>query len=463
MHRRLVVLLRNLGKQSTLLATGLSYARIFIEDPSCIGSWARIARAFAVRFDWRLARAAVQKAMRGSPKPNSSQAILSCLNIMAEQAQLGDTAWKDWFATLSPDLQASPEAVGLLVQTGNGNASSAVSRMLERGFDEDDARACLIASMALLHEKDLQRAYAYLRRAFELDLPRTLRDVVMRYSAQTARLLGGSGQGEDLAGWLADRSGDDMTYTVMPPNLVDGTVQWSLERRKQALDRGLRSPILIAQGKSASVSVANIFMGGFGLTTVLYSLVNQRVIGPWLKEYLRGGACYTTHLYPYAENVERLGAGGANPIIVHVRDPRQQVVSLMEHYRRYANQRDVSLRQLSVDDPAAFDQIIGGRLSGQLKWIGGWVDAEERLGIKFSTFEEFVTDRATFLDRILAYYGEDTRYFDKAAAWSESPNVDYHRRRGSIDEWRTRLSPEQIDRINAAIPASWWEKFGWRP
>jgi len=465
MKRRLGVWLRKLGKKSRLIDVAVSYARILVEDPGCVRSWATVASAFALRFEWRHCRVAVQKAMdrRSDLKPTSRKAILTSLSLMAEQSQLGETRWKEWFATLSPEMQACPEAVDLLVQSDDRRASSFLSRMLAEGFDENDANACLVASMGLGREGDFPRAYCYLKQAFELDLPLTLRDVVMRYSAQAARTLGASGEIDVLAAWLAKRSIDGAAFTTMPPNLTLGSVRYSLKRREKALNQGLPSPIFIAQGKSASVSVANILMAGFGLTTVLYSLVNQRVIAPWLQEYLRGGACYTTHLVPSAENIEVLGAGGAKPIIVHLRDPRQQVISLMEHYRRYANQRDLALQTAPADDPEAFDQIIDLRLRGQIEWIGGWVDAEEQLGIKFTTFEEFVTDRARFLERILAYYGGDTRYFDEAAAWSESPSVDYHRRKGDTEEWRTRLSPQQVHKINAAIPAAWWEKFGWRP
>jgi len=458
-----VVLLRKAGQKSRHVGVSLSYARILVEDPGCLRSWAQIARAFALRFDWTNCRIAVRKAMARDPEPASTRLVLSCLNLMAEQSQLGELRWKDWFASLSPEIQASPEAVGLLTQTGDLRASSAVTQMLEQGFDQDDVHSCLIASMGIARQGDLPRAYGYLERAFELDLPLTLRAVVMRYSAQTARILSGSGKLDAIAHWLTEQSSDPVTFTAMPRNLAAGTARSTLKRREKALSRGLPSPILIAQGKSASVSVANIFMSGFGLATVLYSLVNQRVIAPWLDDYLRGGACYTTHLFPYPENVTLLGAGAAKPIIVHVRDPRQQVVSLMEHYRRYPNQRDAALQASSVDDSESFDQIIDLRLRGQIRWIGGWVDAEEQLGIKFTTFEEFVTDRPRFLERILSHYGGDTRYFDRRAAGFESPNVDYHRRKGEVDEWRTRLSPQQVHKINAAIPAAWWEKFGWRP
>ncbi len=272
-----------------------------------------------------------------------------------------------------------------------------------------------------------------------------------------------SGNLDDFGDWLTERSAGDTSFTAMPPNLAPGSIASSTRLREVALDRGLASPILIAQGKSASVSVANIFTSGFALPTVVYSLLNLQVIEPWLRDYLRGGACYTTHLRPYPTNIERFAAAEASPIIVHVRDPRQQMVSLMEHYRLYPNQLGVAVKQGEDEDEVALDKIIGERLDGQVEWISGWVEARDKINVKFSTFEEFVEDRQGFLDRILGYYGGDTKYFDQASAWTQHARVDYHRRKGSVDEWRTRLSPKQIAKINEAIPNSFWELFGWRP
>ena len=65
------------------------------------------------------------------------------------------------------------------------------------------------------------------------------------------------------------------------------------------MERGLPSILLAAQGKSASASVGNLFSSGFLLAPAVYSLIDQSIVAPWLADYLRGGACYTTHLNPH--------------------------------------------------------------------------------------------------------------------------------------------------------------------
>ena len=41
------------------------------------------------------------------------------------------------------------------------------------------------------------------------------------------------------------------------------------------------------------------------------------------------------------------------------------------------------------------------------------------LDISFTTFEEFVSDRERFVERVVSLYGGSTAYFDKAAAITE--------------------------------------------
>jgi hypothetical protein len=99
----------------------------------------------------------------------------------------------------------------------------------------------------------------------------------------------------------------------------------------------------------------------------------------------------------------------------------------------------------------------------ETRWIDGWVGAQGRLNIEFTTFEDFVRDRDAFIERCLSLYGGDRRYFDREAALQEHAGTDYHRRSGRIDEWRELLTAGQIEQINRQIPDRLWNLFGWEP
>jgi hypothetical protein len=208
--------------------------------------------------------------------------------------------------------------------------------------------------------------------------------------------------------------------------------------------------------------VLNILGSGFRLPTVLYSLVNLRVVVPWLADFLRGGALYGTHLLPSSRNIDLFAAGGVERVIVHVRDPRQVVISLMEHARLYPSEVLPSARErLGVHSANRVETAIREFLPGVVAWIKGWVDAREKLTVEFTSFEEFVRGPNEFVDRLVALYGGDTRYFDRQAALTESPMAEYHRRRGKTDEWRQCFNAGQIEHVNAQIPDDLWKLFGW--
>ena len=114
-----------------------------------------------------------------------------------------------------------------------------------------------------------------------------------------------------------------------------------------------------------------------------------------------------------------------------------------------------------------YNKTLEGAISEVLPrtiaWIEGWIKAGEKLTVNFTTFEEFVGNKDRFLEKILAYYGGDQKHFRRHAAITEHAGIDYHRRRGEIDEWRALLSPQQVKQVNMAMPDHFWEKFGWRP
>jgi hypothetical protein len=206
-----------------------------------------------------------------------------------------------------------------------------------------------------------------------------------------------------------------------------------------------------------------IVAAGFDLPAVLYSVSTLRVVRPWLDDFMRGGAGYTTNLYPAPRNVDSLAAAGAK-VIVHVRDPRQVLMSGIGHSRLYTRElRPSDRRRFDVGPREQVEAAIDEVFTHAVTWIDGWVKARGRLDVHFVTFENFVHDRDAYVDRLLALYGGDTRYFNRESALGQSSSVDFHRRSGEIDEWRRVLDAAQTRRVNARMPEEFWSVFGWSP
>ena len=173
-----------------------------VQHPQSARGWAEFAKAFATRFNWANARLALDKAMASPPRPSRfPQELFAALSTMAEQSALGDLAWEGWFSTLSPEIQATPEGAGLFGQRGPRGCAKACSENARKGRKEVDVNACFVASVSAYGEEDLQHAYQFLKRAFELDLPSALRHTVMRFSGQTAKILEETQSVDEMACW----------------------------------------------------------------------------------------------------------------------------------------------------------------------------------------------------------------------------------------------------------------------
>ena len=143
-----------------------------------------------------------------------------------------------------------------------------------------------------------------------------------------------------------------------------------LATREENIRKGMPSVVVAAMGKSASTAVGNIFHSGFDLPTFAYSLHHMRVIDSWARDFARGGASYTTHLDPSRDTVARLKRAGISRVIVHVRDPRQALVSIVHHFDKYPDQL-VKYREQAKDAPtlSARAMSVLDLYSSSIEWI----------------------------------------------------------------------------------------------
>jgi tetratricopeptide (TPR) repeat protein len=433
-----------------------------VRYPQTVRGWAEFARCLAERREWKNCRIAAQQVLKaGRPDEATAMAMLVALSTLAMNGEIASFEWKTWFDLLPDRLRAHPLALKVLV--GNNNMPDAAASKATQLWP-NEAESWMLASLAACEEERISEAYENIRRAFVLDPEATLRAVVVEFGERFVRVVDKLEKYDEIADWISERADEYPALNVVVSSPAPEAKLAAQNLRQAAMDRGLPSVLLVTQGASASVSVGRIFSSGFNLPTVLYSLVNLRVVLPWLRDYLKGGACYVTHLRPSQRNIELLSAGGAQSVIVHVRDPRQWLVSAAERGRLYANLSIPSYRQETRGGLAqTIEFMMGSLLPEIIEWIKLWIVARQRLTVHFTTFEDFVRDRDGFIDRILSLYAGDTRFFDRANASREQPGVDYHRRLGSTDEWRTVLTREQIDRINGLIPNEFWNMFEWQP
>jgi tetratricopeptide (TPR) repeat protein len=437
--------------------------QVVVRYPHSARGWGEYARHFAHQNKWEYCRVAAQRILAhgGLLDDATAEATLAALAALAANGGLDGLAWNVWFERLPAALQASPEAADLLVWNGERDRAAALlSSMAPRSGR--DASYWIVSATIAYEAEQWDDAAGHWRRALEADFPRAVRAALVDNSSRFATTLYKTGRAEEFAEFLTDRSAEYEHVNLLSPLPTEASRCATLDLRERAIERGLPSIVFVSQGKSASVSVGSLFNHGFGLVSVCYSLANLCVIVPWLADYLRGGACHVTHLDPSERNVRLLAEGGAKTVMVNVRDPRQLVVSMVGHFEKYPMMIPPRLRS-TADTNSAVAAVIDEYYPEMVGWIDDWVAARSRLEVAFTTFEEFVTDRHAFVERCLALYGGDRRYFDRETALTEQPGVDYHRRLGATDEWRSVLTAQQIEILNRQIPERLWTTFGWVP
>src|ERR1700728_1704120 len=348
--------------------------QLCVRYPQTARGWAEFARCLAERGEWTNCRQAVAQVFNaGCFDPAAEIPTLSALSILAENGKLGSLDWSAWIQQLSPALQAHPDTVRILMrQDMSGSAATVISST--KRLWPNAAETWIAATMAACEADDLEQAYDCIRNAFKLNPTTALRAVVGDLGERFAAIMRKVKRYDEIADWLSGQWAEGDAMNIVAPSPAPEAKRAVQTIRRTAMDRGLPSVLLATQNKSASIAVGNIFSSGFELPTVLYSLVNIRIISPWLRDYLEGGACYVTHLLPSPRNVDLLVAAGAPSIIVHVRDPRQWVLSMAAHTRLYAHITLPSWRETALGGPAgSIAFVIRELLPEAIAWTEGWL------------------------------------------------------------------------------------------
>ena len=340
------------------------------------------------------------------------------------------------------------------------------SRLSRRSrHDPKHCQAHIAALISAHANEDYVRAYGHLRQTLSLDTPRALHRLINEFSPQLTKVLDETKHAPDVAAWLDHEFRPNSVVNYLTGgDFSRENKEKARRRREQLIDNDIPSCALVTMGKSGSVTISQILQAGFDLVGTAYSLVNLQVVPAWARDFARGGAFYCTHLIATPENVAALKDAGLTKIILHARDPRQVILSYVHHCERYPNERP-ELLAIGFDDMSMEERIdwfLGKPWRHFIEWLNLWIQAMDKLDVRVFTFEEFVADRDTYVDRLIAAYGGDPIRFDRTAALADATGKDFHRRKGQTDEWRDVFTPAQIERVNRDMRDEFFEKFGWK-
>jgi len=202
------------------------------------------------------------------------------------------------------------------------------------------------------------------------------------------------------------------------------------------------------------------------------------------KKVARGNCVAQGHVAATNLNLFLLEKAGVRKVVVHVRDPRQAMLSWIHYIESlYAADSFLVLDYPLCDDYFSLtheeqihcEQYFLKKLEEKIsvhiehympmliEWLIGWMEQEEHpkcnIKIKFTRFEDFKYEPEKFYRDILSFYNIDMARF-------KMPDFNLHGkshfRKGLVEEFRDVFTSEQMGKVNDMIPDRIFNKFGWR-
>jgi Flp pilus assembly protein TadD len=233
-------------------------------------------------------------------------------------------------------------------------------------------------------------------------------------------------------------------------------------------------PILVVTlPKSGSIYLHRALRDGLGKREIPHNVAGRLPqVGielTALSRLIGAHGIIVAHYSPSHPNIVEIGAR-LDRMVVHVRDPRQAMISWCHFLPAYAGGTDPAEATLyglpegfiTWDQSAQLDWLIDHHFALWVDWIQGWhqATAEDRLSTRvlFTRHEDLVADRSKFFERILQFYEIDPTLF-KAPPLPHRGESNF--RSGETQEWRRVMTPAQQARVNALLPPALADVFDW--
>jgi hypothetical protein len=246
-------------------------------------------------------------------------------------------------------------------------------------------------------------------------------------------------------------------------------------RQRQAIRRGLPAILVCTQFKSGSLYIASMLRQGLGLphSYITRTPIEDRIVPEWLAMFAHGGALAQEHLPPDTETLDRLVGSRIGRMVVHIRDPRQSLLSAVHYLTKLFGDTTAGALVARVELPDDFpswslprriDYYLNRGYVAQAAWTGRWIAVAKAppagLDILLLDYDLLQADAAAYFRRLLAFYRIDAAAFDWSVLAERPEPGKLHFRTGTTDEWRATLSPEQQARAGAILPTIAHEYFG---
>ena len=233
--------------------------------------------------------------------------------------------------------------------------------------------------------------------------------------------------------------------------------------------------VFVTLGKSGTIYISSKLADLLSLPRVQISIhpAPQKILPSWVELFAEYGGVCSEHMWPEAKTLETLIQNGIKRFVVHLRDPRQAMLSWLHHADKLVRTKHSLTLHLQDTHPAGYfdwsftakvDYHIEHSLPWNARFIAGWSSLaggyRDQIDVLLTSFEEFVADEKAYFDKLLAFYGISLGRLDTSVKGNSE-----HFRLGSTDEWTEVLTPHQrqvaagvlVDNFDDGI----FQRFGW--
>jgi len=255
-----------------------------------------------------------------------------------------------------------------------------------------------------------------------------------------------------------------------------GTQHNFIRSQDISIKNGHPSILINCLPKSASTSISNLIQNKFDMPACNIGLSffpDEVLIPTWLAAFKRGGAVCVQHVDASDENLATLERFGITRVVIHVRDPRQAILSWTYYLdTRFTDTKNHTLRSLNCPiippyyESWVFEEKVTWNIHNYfplfVKWIKDWCDVDEdrnsKFQLKFTTFEDLRNNEDEFLYDLFDFCGlglesKTTMRLDKI----QQNNF----RQGEVSEWRAIMTQKQIKFLKRYWDQKFNSKFGW--
>lgn len=250
--------------------------------------------------------------------------------------------------------------------------------------------------------------------------------------------------------------------------------------QKDGVRRGIPPLLLNTQFKSGSMFVSRRLADAVSVPHCYISRtpIEDSIVPEWLTLFAAGGAMCQEHLPPDPETIALLAGSGIGRMLVHVRDPRQSMISGLHHYMKklesmttdgFVYRAELPLGYVDWSFADRAEHYIETRLADQVRWIEGWTAAADKsanggidgLDILLTEYTALRDDPDGLFAALIDFFRipRDQVIWDRLEGAPQKGELHY--RKGDVDEWRRVLTPDQARRASALIPSALKTRFGW--